>query len=100
MSLKKLLVVIALVAAGFVLANSAGKFAEPGVSIILNFTVSFLLVIVFYKPNYLNGLEITMMLVFVSVAISTLEHVGIYATLCAFANAGVALYKITPKERE
>ncbi len=96
--LKKFLVVSALLVAGYTLANSAGEFTVPDVPLILNFVISFLLLVVFFKPSYLNGLETTMLLIFVYLAITTFQHVGIYATLCAFANAGVALYKITPQK--
>ncbi len=93
---KKFLVIFSLLAGGFVLANSAGSFTVPAVPLILNFVISVMILIVFFKPRLMSGLEIIIVLFFVMIAMSKLEFMGIFMTMQAFLNAGIATYKIIP----
>lgn len=93
---KKFLVIFSLLAGGFVLANSAGSFTVPAVPLILNFVISVMILIVFFKPGLMNGLEITIVLFFVMIAISKLPFMAILMTGQAFLNAGVSAYQIIP----
>lgn len=92
---KGLLALISMLAAGVVLANGAGKFFPPELIVIVNAAIT-MSVATQFKHRPIFWLEITAVIIFVSVGILSSQHAGLLLVAHAMLNVLVAFFKIIP----